>query len=198
MSFDTMLIIISLLLLAGGVGKRTLDRSGVSRRAAVSFFIVLAALSHFKLSLSDGVRISPACITAAVWPLVFAFRKRAACRAPQLILPLAALCGITASALMPYVGGEGGALFASVLTSAAAGALAGLPFGLAFSGSFTLFLITAGGVAEALESGIMFLELTNGALACQLAGMLAVCSCALIKQTLRTSVRTYSDERTVK
>ena len=194
MGYDTMLILMLLLLLAGGVGRRTLSRCGIPRRAACLYLVSLAATAGLELSPSDGVSLAPSCAAAAFLPLVFALTKRANCRVPQLVLPISALLGMLASALPLDPGGSGAMLLSAALSSAA-GIAADLPFGLAFSGLFPVFLFTSQSVAEALDSGVMLLELTRGTLACQLAGALAAFAASLIIQSVRTSVRRFSDGR---
>lgn len=190
MGMGLMFTIIAAALVIGGVGAETLEAGGVKRGNALFLLLSIAALSGFRLHVSDRFAVSPAALLAGAALIAFAVKRGG--RA-SLAPPFAALAGMALQILpIPLPG----ALTPVCAALCAASAFGGAPFSMTFAALTPIFALAARYVAEAALTGYAFLDLTDSALSAQMAGMIVGACLSIAFSRSRTTVRKLSDDRT--
>lgn len=186
MRISTMLIIMTALPLAAGVGENTLKKARINRKNGLFFLLCMLAMSGFEVFVTDETAVSPACVLAAAWLFAASFAKGDAHKA-LLSISASMLAGAAASGLM-----SADAEWAAYLCGACAlpACALGLLPALGTAAAAPLFAAAFDYALVSEQSGYAVLELTETALSAQLSGIF-ICSAAMIAKELIVSyVRT--------
>jgi hypothetical protein len=193
MKISLMLLIVCAILVNGGIGRRTLLRSGIDRKHALFFFLCVYALGELTLYPSDDSEISAACILAPVWTFGFAYSEGSGIRCRRLIIPISIVSG----ALFGLPNNEflSGAL--TVITSILLAIIFGIRFGISAGAGIPVFYFTAKYVYSIVSEGFGSLVLAESCLIVQLAAISSACIGTVISNACRTRVREKLYDRTI-
>lgn len=190
MHISRMLILITAVLILGGVFKRSLREARSEKLEALFFLLCIAVLDRFILEPAEGIRISPACVFMLSVSVIKRFSGRK--RLSVLNFVLIPALGISAAPLLA-VGGEWACYAAGAIAASAAlysDILSSLE--IASAASVTAFAVAQ--IYSGLRFGMTEIELADTCLAVQLSAVITV---LFIKElnAYSTSVRILSYKR---